>query len=344
MYKTIFAALAAFGLLSMAAYLVMLYGKDLRISAQHFEMINTPLGSFWKNHSTNLNETRKTTTVTATQQLVLSACPEVPPDLVGPLRIDFNFKVNLDDMRKQYSRTLQEGGRYKPHNCVSKHKVAIIIPFRNRYEHLSYWLFYLHPILIRQQLDYAVFVINQDGEGVFNRAKLMNVGYVEALKTYDYDCFVFSDVDLVPLDDRNMYRCFDKPRHLAVAMDKFNFGLPYNTYYGGVSSLSKNQFIKINGFSNTFWGWGGEDDDIYKRIIFRGMSISRPDMKTGRYKMIRHNRDKHNEPNPKNPDKLHHTQSTMDKDGMNTLKYSVKKIEKDLLYTFITVDIEAPLK
>uniref|UniRef100_A0A8C6T4G3 Beta-1,4-galactosyltransferase n=1 Tax=Neogobius melanostomus TaxID=47308 RepID=A0A8C6T4G3_9GOBI len=292
---------------------------------------------FWRNNSTHLNETTD-------QTAVLPVCPETPPDLKGPLRIEFNFKVNLDDMRKQFSGTLREGGRYKPTDCVSKHKVAIIIPFRNRHEHFGYWLYYLHPILIRQQIDYGVFVINQDGEGIFNRAKLLNVGYMEALKVYDYDCFVFSDVDLVPLNDRNIYRCFDQPRHLAVAMDKFNFRLPYTSYYGGVSSLSRSQYIKINGFSNTFWGWGGEDDDVYNRIVFRGLSISRPDMETGKYRMIRHNRDAHNEPNPKNPDKLHHTRNTMDRDGMNTLKYTVKKIEKNILYTFITVDIEAPLK
>lgn len=341
--------LAASGLLSMAVYMMMLYGKDSDFISltKHIDVI-TPMKGFWK----NLNETADNSTAfsattastSMTQLQVLPACPEKPPDLVGPLRIEFNFKVNLDELRRKFSGTLHEGGRYKPHNCISKQKVAIIIPFRKRHEHLGYWLFYLHDILLRQQLDYGVFVINQEGEGIFNRAKLLNVGYVEALKTYDYDCFVFSDVDLVPLDDRNLYRCFANPRHLAVAMDKFNFGLPYNTFYGGVSSLSKDQYIKINGFPNSFWGWGGEDDDIYKRIVFRGMSISRPDMVIGKYRMIRHKRDLHNEPNPKNPDKLFHTRTTMDKDGMNSLKYTLKKIEKDLLYTFITVDINAPLK
>ncbi len=30
----------------------------------------------------------------------------------------------------------------------------------------------------------------------------MNIGFIEALKIYDFDCFVFHDVDLVPEDDR----------------------------------------------------------------------------------------------------------------------------------------------
>ncbi len=41
--------------------------------------------------------------------------------------------------------------------------------------------------------------------------------------------------------------------------------LPYTQYFGGVSSLSKEQYLKINGFPNNYWGWGGEDDDIFNR-------------------------------------------------------------------------------
>lgn len=63
----------------------------------------------------------------------------------------------------------------------------------------------------------------QDGDETFNRAKLLNIGYAEALKEYDYNCFVFSDVDLIPMDDRNTYKCFSQPRHLSVSMDKFGF-------------------------------------------------------------------------------------------------------------------------
>lgn len=220
--------------------------------------------------------------------------------------------------------------------------MAIIIPFRHRHEHLKHWLYYLHPILQRQQLDYGVYVINQDGEGTFNRAKLMNIGYIETLKEYDYTCFVFSDVDLIPMDDRNLYRCFDNPRHLAVAMDKFKFQLPYPGFFGGVSSLSKDQYLAINGFPNTYWGWGGEDDDIYNRIKIKDMSISRPSLAVGKYRMVKHERDLHNEVNPKNPGKLKTTRDTMMEDGIKSLNYTVKDIVKDKLYTFITVDINAP--
>ncbi|KAF0881550.1 beta-1,4-galactosyltransferase 1 [Crocuta crocuta] len=273
--------------------------------------------------------------------LSLPACPEESPLLVGPMVIEFNMPVDLKLVEKQ-NPEVKVGGRYTPKNCISPHKVAIIIPFRNRQEHLKYWLYYLHPILQRQQLDYGIYVINQAGETMFNRAKLLNIGFQEALKDYDYNCFVFSDVDLIPMNDHNAYRCFSQPRHISVAMDKFGFSLPYVQYFGGVSALSKQQFLTINGFPNNYWGWGGEDDDIFNRLVFRGMSVSRPNAVVGKCRMIRHSRDKKNEPNPQRFDRIAHTKETMLSDGLNTLRYEVLDIEKNPLYTKITVDIGTP--
>ncbi|XP_024254419.1 beta-1,4-galactosyltransferase 1 isoform X2 [Oncorhynchus tshawytscha] len=291
--------------------------------------------------TTTNNTTTTTTTTTTTSWKKLEKCPDLSPHLVGPLRVEFSTPVSLDTVRKE-NPGLQEGGRYKPHDCVALQKVALIIPFRLRDEHLKFWLYYLHPILQRQQLDYGIYVINQDGDNTFNRAKLMNIGYAEALKEYDYDCFVFSDVDIIPMDDRNTYKCFSQPRHLSVSMDKFGFKLPYNQYFGGVSALSKEQFLEINGFPNNYWGWGGEDDDIFNRVSSRGMSISRPDSEVGKCRMIRHERDKLNDPNPQRFDRIQRTRLTMNTDGINSLKYEVVKVEKDPLFTKITVDVGKP--
>jgi hypothetical protein len=51
----------------------------------------------------------------------------------------------------------------------------------------------------------------------------MNVGFVEALKLYNYDCFIFHDVDLLPEDDRNLYTCPEQPRHMSVAVDVLKY-------------------------------------------------------------------------------------------------------------------------
>ncbi|TWW55506.1 beta-1,4-galactosyltransferase 1 [Takifugu flavidus] len=271
----------------------------------------------------------------------LGKCPETSPLLVGPLRVDFNIPVSLDEVKK-VNPAVQPGGRFKPRQCVALQKVAVIIPFRKREEHLKYWLYYLHPILQRQQLDYGIYVINQDGDETFNRAKLLNVGYMEALKEDNYECFIFSDVDLIPMDDRNIYKCFSQPRHLSVSMDKFGFRLPYHQYFGGVSAMSKEQYLRINGLPNNYWGWGGEDDDIYNRLVLKGMSISRPSADIGKCRMIRHERDQRNDPNPQRFDQIARTRDTMNTDGINSLTYRVIKVDKLDLFTKITVDVGKP--
>lgn len=43
------------------------------------------------------------------------------------------------------------------------------------------------------------------------------------------------------------------------------YRLPYEEFFGGVSGMTTDQFRKINGFPNAFWGWGGEDDDLWHR-------------------------------------------------------------------------------
>jgi hypothetical protein len=51
----------------------------------------------------------------------------------------------------------------------------------------------------------------------------MNAAFIYASNEYDYQCFVFHDVDLIPEDDRNMYSCPIFPRHMSVAVNEMNY-------------------------------------------------------------------------------------------------------------------------
>lgn len=119
---------------------------------------------------------------------------------------------------------LEAGGHWAPDFCRAAKSVAIVVPFRCRGEHLLLFLQHMHPFLKRQQLDYTIFIIEQEGDKPFNRAMLMNVGFKEALKTRQFDCFIFHDIDLLPEDDRNVYSCpLGQPRHMSVAVDIFKY-------------------------------------------------------------------------------------------------------------------------
>ena len=58
----------------------------------------------------------------------------------------------------------------------------------------------------RQNLHYSIFLINQSDSNPFNRAMLFNIGFIEAMKEYNWTCIIFHDVDLIPEDDRTIYR------------------------------------------------------------------------------------------------------------------------------------------
>uniref|UniRef100_A0A9J2P9I5 Beta-1,4-N-acetylgalactosaminyltransferase n=1 Tax=Ascaris lumbricoides TaxID=6252 RepID=A0A9J2P9I5_ASCLU len=151
----------------------------------------------------------------------LQLCPMTPPALVGPIKVWMDAP-SFAELERLYP-FLEPGGHGMPTACRARHRVAIVVPYRDRESHLRTFLHNLHSLLTKQQLDYAIFVVEQTANETFNRAKLMNVGYAEAIRLYDWRCFIFHDVDLLPEDDRNLYSCPDEPRHMSVAVDKFNY-------------------------------------------------------------------------------------------------------------------------
>jgi hypothetical protein len=95
--------------------------------------------------------------------------------------------------------------------------------FSNRTDQLMIFLQNINAFLGKQQLDYGIFLVEQNAHQTFNRGKLLNVGFVLASFFYNWDCYIFHDVDLLPEDNRNLYSCQSSPRHLSVAVDKFKY-------------------------------------------------------------------------------------------------------------------------
>ena len=67
---------------------------------------------------------------------------------------------------------------------------------------------------------------------------------------------------------------------MDLVLNRIYFSHNYNShsllllgYFGGITSFSAGQFKQINGFPNNFWGWGGEDDELYKRTKKVGIEI-----------------------------------------------------------------------
>ncbi|XP_055589435.1 beta-1,4-N-acetylgalactosaminyltransferase bre-4-like [Uranotaenia lowii] len=263
------------------------------------------------------------------------SCPPIPPNLDGPYEVDMAYE-SLTSVEQKLAPKLQPGGQYSPRECAAHDRVAIIVPYRDREQHLPVFLKNMHPFLQKQQIEYGIYIVEQTSGSQFNRASLMNIGFAEAMKQKSWDCMVFHDVDLLPMDDRNLYTCPDQPRHMSVAVDTFGFKLPYNTIFGGVSAMTTKQFRTVNGFSNSFWGWGGEDDDMSNRLKHVGFHIARYPINIARYTMLSHKKEK---ANPKRYEKLVTGAKRYDSDGLNSLHYQLVNLIRKPLYTWVHVEI-----
>ncbi|CAG5081168.1 Oidioi.mRNA.OKI2018_I69.PAR.g9804.t1.cds [Oikopleura dioica] len=172
--------------------------------------------------------------------------------------------------------------------------------------------------LHRQNNHFAVYSVNQANDGSpFNRAKLLNIGF-DVAKDDGFDCFFFHDVDLVPENDKNIYECLDTPRHYSGYIDKFNYKLP-----------------------NEYWGWGGEDDDLERRTIGGAKyKLVRPSPQITRYKMIKHDHETSNKPNPNRVKLLKAWNKHNQFDGLNSLNYELIERNSEVFYRNITVDLK----
>ncbi|XP_017866176.1 PREDICTED: beta-1,4-N-acetylgalactosaminyltransferase bre-4 [Drosophila arizonae] len=263
-------------------------------------------------------------------------CTDPDPRDGGPITPNTTLE-SLDVIEAELGPLLRPGGAYQPTDCTAQHHVAIVVPFRDRYAHLSVFLRNIHPFLMKQRIAYRIFIIEQTNGKPFNRAAMMNIGYLEALKLYKWDCFIFHDVDLLPLDERNLYNCPRQPRHMSVAIDTLNFKLPYRSIFGGVSAMTRQHFLAVNGFSNSFFGWGGEDDDMSNRLKHANLFISRYPINIARYKMLKHQKEK---ANPKRYENLQNGISKIEMDGINSIKYEIYSIKDFPTFTWYLAELK----
>ncbi|KAF7692102.1 hypothetical protein HF521_011069 [Silurus meridionalis] len=74
----------------------------------------------------------------------------------GPIHVSFPSGLTLAQVERKNPLVVR-GGRYRPPDCEARHRTAIIIPHRNREQHLKFFLYYIHPFLQRQQLSYGIY-------------------------------------------------------------------------------------------------------------------------------------------------------------------------------------------
>lgn len=159
--------------------------------------------------------------------------------------------------------------------------LQVIVPYRpnkhqNREAQLQKFLEYMwvsETAFLKRLTAFesiVLLVVQQTKDGrKFNRGAVLNTG-VRLGETTDTTServtVMFHDVDLLPLPD--LLPWYDRTPgawevlHPAGAWGKY----PFPRYLGGVVAMRRSLFEACNGFPNTFWGWGGEDDALLRRL------------------------------------------------------------------------------
>lgn len=170
-------------------------------------------------------------------------------------------------------------------------KYSIVIPYRNREEHLSKLLPRLHEVFT--DTEYEIIVVEQDDTDKFQKNSLYNIA---GLRAYG-NLLIFHDVDYYPSDnvtnisydtqeDIPLYPVgkvvfldeFDNFRNVNdIPLGYRNFHVDVGNHSGGVFVLHKELFHNIKGLNPYYKGWGKEDDDTRERLKLYGYVWKRND-------------------------------------------------------------------
>ncbi len=177
----------------------------------------------------------------------------------------------FDYMQKQLTNIAKNS------STGSRSRGIVIIPFRDDKEHRRQKQLDKISKFIEEDLNIDYDVIVQEDEKLFNRGLLLNNGYLKHRDNYDY--FIFHDVDLIPDEDLIKYYSEypEVPVHLCYRGNRYSVKEGNKpSFIGGILSINRYDFEAANGFPNDFWGWGGEDDALYRRLKRQGIEAVYP--------------------------------------------------------------------
>lgn len=171
-------------------------------------------------------------------------------------------------------------------------KYSIIIPYRNREEHLQIMLPRLQEFF--KDESYEIIVSEQNDNDNFRIACVENIGFQYAKG----DIIVLQQVDYYPTEDvsYDVTDCPILPARKGIFLDKDNqsprefLDIPGGyrkwseeidpAFYGGVISMKREHFEAINGLNPLYKGWGNEDEDLRERFVWAGIPVKRNEVGT----------------------------------------------------------------
>lgn len=223
----------------------------------------------------------------------------------------------------------------------------VIVPYRDRDRQKKILVDELYNFLETNiEEPFRIFLVEQNDDKKFNKGSLINAGFTEVNKiSAEGDYYCLHDVDLIPNSDKANYN--RPPEHSIIH--------PYGHEHclSNIIVINQDTFLKMNGFSNKYWGWGYEDTDFYFRARYHGVKVIRSDFTKRFESKVYKELDKQThkdliEKNNKPAAQINRIlfENTVIKpeitkdEGLSTIKYTLVKKEEREKHTHIAVKID----
>jgi hypothetical protein len=161
-------------------------------------------------------------------------------------------------------------------NTNEKYKKALDLFIEPYYEYVKSQLSNFEIMIIEQLNgsintnlpEYYTNIINDNNREFFNLGRTINIGYdIVKDKINDEDIYFFQALDLLP-NDVNY--------NIIKTTKFFESRFPSEGYHHyKLIAFKSEDFKKVNGFSNQYWGWGREDDDMIFRLDYCGVECDK---------------------------------------------------------------------
>lgn len=146
---------------------------------------------------------------------------------------------------------------------------VIIVPFRKRESHMELFIRDAVPLFRKYLAPVKVVIVEQSDDGqLFNRGQVINIGFNEYK---NQTRFMYThDIDIYPTEEcvREIYTKIPTTDIMGIYTSCWNT-------LGGIVKMDVRTYEDINGFPNTYWGWGVEDKALQNRAETYKKTISK---------------------------------------------------------------------
>jgi len=215
-------------------------------------------------------------------------------------------------------------------NTKLNKKIALIIGYnKNEYTINQLNIFYkkIFSFMLKLNVDFKIFIIHQPSDKKYNLGMLYNIGFKEATKL-NYDTFIFHSIEYIPEKSMKKYYLMYPKNPIKLSFNIKDY--IFQDYFVPIIMINSQDFIKLNGYPNNIIDWGGWDYELLLRLKNLNIEIYIP--YDGNLENVNNSiilsQEKWYIKKKKYKNIIKKNYLNRDINGLNNLKYNIKKIKK----------------